>query len=392
MIGFELSEEQLALQARAREFALAELVPRRAELDEHNRFPEELHARAFEQGFLRLSLPREVGGEGRPYLDTLLAVEEIAYGDLGFATSHFVQWLSIGALLGHGTPEQQSRWLGALTRRPSFCSFALTEPHAGSAGVQLARTVARPVDGGYELSGEKCYITNAPVADWFTVLARVEPSPLPPGEFPLTCFVVPRESAGLSVRAPYHKLGQRASATGEVTLDRVFVEAGNLIGEVGAGPRIVLSALNRGRSGIGAMGTGVARAARDLVLNFGYARRTFGNQRLIAQQDYRFRLADIDVRIHAARMLTWRAAWEIDNGPAPERFASMAKLFGGDLAASVTGEAVEMLGGLGYMREGAVEKLMRDAKLLQIYEGPPAVQKTLLAEYATKRPPWFSRL
>ena len=392
MIGFELTDEQLAVQARAREFALAELVPRRLELDQHNQFPQELYRRAFDQGFLRLSMPREVGGDGRPYLDTILAIEELGYGDLGFGTSLFVQWLNIGALVHHGTPEQRARWLRPLADGSSFCSFAMTEPHAGSAGVQLARTVARPVDGGYELSGQKCYITNAPVAGWFTVMARVEPSPLPAGQFPLACFIVPRESAGLSVRAPYHKLGQRASATGELTLERVFVEAGNLVGAIGDGTRIALTSLNYGRSGIGAMGVGVARAARDLVLKFAYERRTFGNQRLIAQQDYRFRLAEIDVRIHAARLLAWRAGWEIDNGSSPERFASMAKLFGGDLAVSVTGAAVEMLGGLGFMQEGAVEKLMRDAKLLQIYEGPPAVQKTLLAEYATKRPPWSSRL
>ena len=389
VIDFGLTDTQLAWQRRAREFTFRELVPRRTELDGYNEFPRELYRKAFDEGFLKISMPTDVGGDGLPFLDTLIAVEEVSYGDLGFATSLFVQWLAMGAVLVFGNQEQRQRWIAPMTRELQFCSFALTEPHAGSAGFQLARTTARVRGDRYLLSGTKCYITNSPVAEWLAVFASVEPSPFPSGQSSLSCFVVRRDTPGLTVRTPYLKLGQRASATGEVTLDEVEVDASALIGRVGQGPEIALTSLNRTRTGIGIMGVGVARAARDLVIQFAYDRRTFGNKRLITQQDYRFRLADIDVQIQAARLIGWRSGWELEHGTEASRWASTSKLFGSNMAAAVTGEAVEMLGGLGYMQHGVVEKLMRDAKLLQIYEGATAVQKGLIAEYATKREPWM---
>lgn len=389
VIDFGLTDTQLEWQRRAREFAFRELIPRRGELDRPNEFPRELYQKAFDEGFLRISMPRDVGGDGLPFLDTLVAVEEVAYGDLGFATSLFVQWLAMGTLLGFGTDEQRQRWIAPMTRELSFCAFALTEPHAGSAGFQLARTTARAAGDRYLLNGSKCYITNSPVAEWLAVFAMVEPNPLPSGQSSLSCFVVPRQSPGLTVRTPYVKLGQRASATGEVTLENVEVPASALIGRIGQGTEIALNSLNRTRTGIGIMGVGVARAARDLVIQFAYDRRTFGNKRLITQQAFRFRLADIDIQIQAARLLGWRSGWELEHGDQPARWASTSKLFGGNMAVAVTGEAVEMLGGLGYLQVGGVEKLMRDAKLLQIYEGATAVQKILIAEYVTKREPWM---
>jgi acyl-CoA dehydrogenase len=384
MINFELSPKQLELKERARTFVQEEFLPRRSELDEHNVFPRELMEAAREQSFLGLYLPTHLGGPGASMMDLAVVTEEFGYGDLGLMTSLMVGVLATGPILYFGTPEQQDRWLGPLARTGSFCSLAMTEPDAGSSAFALATTTARRVDGGFSLTGKKCYITNAEVASFIVVFAKIE------GQQGTSAFVVPRNADGLEISMPYKKLGQRASNTCLLNLDGVYVEEAQLIGREGQGATIAATSLNRSRMLIGVAGVGVARAARDHVLDWAWKRKTSSGGRLGANPLFRQRVADWQLSIETGRLLCWRACWEFDkSGPHGEfvtKYASLAKLHGGNIAVQITGEAVESMGGLGFMEEGRVEKLMRDAKVLQIYEGTSAVQRSLIAGHAARRP------
>jgi acyl-CoA dehydrogenase len=239
--------------------------------------------------------------------------------------------------------------------------------------------VARPVDGGYELSGTKTTITNAPVASFFTVFARIE------GQNGLTAFLVPKEARGVTTSAPYRKHGQRASFTGKLVLDGTPVAAADVIGRPGQGIQVAMRSFARSRAGIGALAVGVSRRARDLVIEHGHERIASDGKPLISQQDFRFRIAQMEAEIEAARALTLRALWEVENDRDGVRLSSCVKLLCGDMAVRITDTATEMLGAKGYLEGGIVEKLRRDAKALQIYEGPPAIQKMLIAEQATRR-------
>jgi alkylation response protein AidB-like acyl-CoA dehydrogenase len=310
----------------------------------------------------------------------VLAVEEVAYGDVGVATSTFLLELAAGPLMHFGTPEQKRRWLQPLTEQLRFASYGWTEPQ-GSSNLfgQPAATVATPVEGGFELTGLKSTISNAHVASLFTIFARLEGGP-----DGLTCFVLPRESPGLSTRAPYRKMGQRAADTGEITLDRVFVSQDQLLGRPGQGAHIAVRAIKASRVGVCAMAVGVARRARDLVIQHGHARITSDGRRLIQQQDYRFRVAELEAAIETVRSLCWRASHEVEHGPESTKLSSTAKLVGAEMAVKWTSQAIEMLGAQGYLESGLAEKLYRDAKALQIYEGPPAIQKMIIADTATR--------
>jgi acyl-CoA dehydrogenase len=375
------SDSESAIIESARAFVRAEIAPRRGELDREGHFPLEIFERAHRAGFLTAWLPEDLGGEGLELQAMSVLAEEIAYGDAGVATSMFVAFLASCPVLSFGTEEQKNRWLRPLAERPTFASFAWTEPD-GSTSLLFRRggTTARRDGGGYRLRGQKTFITNAPVASWMTVFARNEEGGA------LNCFIVPTETAGVQITEPHRKLGQRASSTGDVFLEDVLVPSDQRIGSDGEGAQIALDAMSRSRIGVAAMAVGIARAARDRVVDYGHHRRTGSGQRLILQQDYRFRLAEMDLAIEAARLLVRRAGSEAMTGQGElTRWSSMAKLFAADTAVRITGAAVEMLGGQGYTEEGGVEKLMRDAKLLEIYEGPPAIQKILLAEWATRK-------
>jgi len=384
MINFELSPAQLELRERARAFVEEQVVPRREQLDQHNVFPTEIMEAAREQNFHALYLPASLGGPGASMMDLAVVTEEFGYGDLGLMTSLMVGVLATGPLLYFGTPEQQKRWLSPLANTGSFCSLAMTEPDAGSSAFALATTKARRVEGGFRLSGKKCYITNAEVASFIVIFAKIE------GQGGTSAFVVPRDADGLEVSTPYKKLGQRASNTCLINLNEVYVEEAQLIGREGQGATIAATSLNRSRTLIGVAGVGVARAARDHVLDWAWKRKTSSGARLGANPLFRQRIADWQLSIETGRLLGWRACWEFDkSGPHGEfvtQYASLAKLHGGNIAVQITGEAVESMGGLGFMEEGRVEKLMRDAKVLQIYEGTTAVQRALIAGHAARRP------
>ena len=380
MVDFSLSESQRAWRQHVRSFAQRHVLSR-ADLDQHGHFPWEVYRAAFDAGLVTAGIPENVGGGGRPLLDLLLAAEELAYADLGVATSSGVMTLAAAPLTYFGTETQRRLWLEPLTKHLRFASFAWTEPE-GSTNLygRAASTVARPVTGGFELRGVKSTITNASVAQLFTVFARIESD-----STGLSCFVIPRDAPGVKTRAPYEKMGQRASDTGELELDNVFVPADQQIGQAGQGHQIAIRSLVRSRTGISAMALGAARRARDLVIDYGHSRQTGDGRPLIEQQDYRYRVAEMEAEIEMLRALSWRAAWEVEHGSEGVKLSSCAKLVGGNVAVRITGEAVEMLGARGYLCSGKVEKLARDAKVLQIYEGPQAVQKVLIADTATRR-------
>ena len=268
-----------------------------------------------------------------------------------------------------------------LTQELRFASHAWTEPQ-GSANLigQPASTTARVTAGGFLLNGVKSTISNATVATTFFTFARVEPGPAG-----LTCFAVPRTAPGVETKNPYKKMGQRASDTGEIHFRDVFVPSEDQIGRSGEGVVIGMKALTASRVGIAAMAVGVARRARDLVIEYGHSRVAGDGRRLIDQQDYRFHIAEMEADIEMIRALAWRACAELTRGPQAIKLSSCAKLAGANMAVRVTGQSMEMLGGLGYLEAGGAEKLFRDAKLLQIYEGPQAVQKMLIADTATRR-------
>jgi acyl-CoA dehydrogenase len=380
MVDFALTEEQLRWRQKARDFTNQQILPR-TDLDTHGHFPRDLYEQAFTEGLVTAAIPKEYGGAGRSYFELILAAEELGYGDLGVATSTLLMKLSVGSLLGFGTEEQKTRWLKPLSEKLRFAAHAWTEPEGSSNLIgRPASTTARAVEGGYLLNGTKSTISNATVASVYTVFARIESS----ADEGLSCFMVARDAGGLSVSNPYRKMGQRAADTGEIIFKDVFVPTIDLVGKAGQGIQIGMRSIRASRVGVAAMAVGVARRARDLVKVYGHTHFASDGQTLMQQQDYRLQIAQMEAEIEMVRALTWRACWEIENGPEGTKLASCAKLMGGDLAVRATNKASEMLGASGYLESGVAEKLIRDAKVLQIYEGTGTIQKMLIADTATR--------
>lgn len=369
-----LTEEMRAVQAAAREFARRHIVPIARACDEAERFPREVFERAFADGLMTGGLPRELGGLGWGPIELMLIAEELAAACSGIATSMLVHYLPLEALTRFATPAQQATWLPRLTERLTFVSFAATE---ASSGQDVANGATRAVrDGdGWVLTGEKQFITNASHADYFVTIARTDDPPAPHAPRP-SMFVVPRDAPGLTVGPPVPKLGQRASDTASVSYADVRLPADALIGVEGEGLAQAVTSLAKSRTLIGAMAIGVARAALDLALTT--AQRKRWNRQLLYHEHYLLRLGRMDAELAGARGLVLAAAWSLATGRDPIVAASRAKLIAAEVAMRTTSEVVEMLGGMGYTRDVLAEKLMRDAKLFQIYEGPTTMQERIL--------------
>jgi acyl-CoA dehydrogenase len=374
MIAFEPTEEQRALQETARRFARAEIAPVAARLDRDEEFPQALCGKAFDLGLLNLSVPAELGGPGLSHLEQVLVCEEIAAGCVGVATTFTANDLALLPILLHGTPEQQRRLVQPFTERLRYASFCLTEPGAGSDVAGLATRAHREGDH-YVLEGSKAFITNGGVAEQLTVFATVDPKL---GRRGLTCFVVEGRPPGLSVAKKEDKMGQRASNTVMLHLDGVRVPAANRIGAEGEGFQVAMSTLDHSRPLTAVFAVGIARAALEHATAYARERRQFG--RAIAEhQAIQFMLADMASDIEAARLLVWKAAWLLHQGQRSTLVSSHAKRFAADMAMKATTDAVQIFGGYGYTRDYPVEKLMRDAKLIQIYEGTSQVQRLVIA-------------
>jgi len=374
MIGFALTDEQRALQDTARRFARAEIVPVAARLDREERFPREICEKAFELGLVNLTVPAELGGPGLSHVEQVLVAEEIAAGCVAVATTLVANDLALLPILLSGTPEQRERLARPFTERLRFASFCLTEPGAGSDAAGIATRARRDGDD-YVLEGTKCFITNGGVAEQLTVFATLDPKL---GRRGISCFVVEGRPAGLTVAKKEEKMGQRASETVMLHLDGVRVPARNRIGGEGEGFHIAMATLDSSRPLTAVFAVGIARAALEHAVAYARERKQFG--RPIAElQAIQFMLADMASDVEAARLLTWKAAWLLDDGQRNTLVSSHAKRFAADMAMKVTTDAVQIFGGYGYTKDYPVEKLMRDAKLIQIYEGTSQVQRVVIA-------------
>jgi acyl-CoA dehydrogenase len=358
-ISFALSDEQRALRELAREFAGKEIRPVAADYDERSQHPADVIAKAHEVGLMNPHIPEEYGGPGLSAFEHILIGEELAWGCSGIATSIVANILGSLPVLLAGTDEQKRTWLAPLLEEPLLCSFALTEPGAGS-DVSAIQTTAELRDGDYVLNGSKMFITNAGQAAWFVIFASTDREA---GHRGLSAFVVPADSEGVVVEEHLDKLGQRATDTSALAFHEVRVPAANRLGEEGEGFKIAMRTLDLTRPGTAAGALGVARAAFEHAVN----------------QGVNFLVADMAAEIEAARLLTWQAAWLIDQGERATLQSSYAKRFAADTAMKVTTDAVQIFGGYGYMKEYPVEKLMRDAKLFQIYEGTSQIQRLVIA-------------
>jgi acyl-CoA dehydrogenase len=381
MLGFALTSEQEELVRTARQFVKDRIIPVAAECDHGSKFPTKVYQEAHALGLVAPVIASEHGGVGLTEIDHVLLTEELAYGCTGIQTSITASTLAATPLIVAGSEHQKKKYLGMLANEPIFAAYAITEPAAGSdaAGIQCR---ARKVGQDWVLNGQKCFITNASWARWYIIFATTDPEKRHRG---IMAFVVDRDSAGLSIGKKEDKLGQRASDTATVILEDVVVPQENLIAGEGDGFKVAMMTFDRTRPDIAAGACGLMRRAMDESARYALERKAFGVA--IAQhQAVQFMLAEMAMKYEATRLLMLKAAWMIDHASKSSIVSSYAKAFGADAAMQVATDAVQIFGGNGYMKDYPVEKLMRDAKILQIYEGTSQVQrmviaKNLLAQY-----------
>ncbi len=375
MLSFELSGEQKALVENTRRFVKERIIPVAAEADQTCKFPMDVFKEAWELGLVGPTFPESAGGLGLGEIENVLVTEELAYGCTGIQTSITANTLAATPLIIAGTEEQKKKYLGMLTEEPVFAAYAITEPAAGSdaAGIQMR---AKQVGDDWVLNGEKCYITNGSWAKWYIVFATVDPSLRHKG---IMAFVVDRDAPGVSVGKKEDKLGQRASDTATISFEEVVVPKANVIAEAGHGFKVAMKTFDRTRPDIGAGASGLMRRCLDESVAFALERKTFGVP--IAQhQMVQHMIAEMAIKYEATRLLVHKAAWQLEQGGKNSVVASYSKAFGADSAMAVATDAVQVFGGAGFMKDYPVEKLMRDAKILQIYEGTSQIQRMVIAK------------
>lgn len=373
MIDFSLTEEQVALREMAREFATKEMRPRAAEYDKGDKFQWDIIEKAFEVGFVTCEIPEEYGGGALSHMDTIIISEELAWGCAGMYTTIMASSLAFTPVILFGTDEQKKTFLQPFTEKPSLAAFCLTEREAGSDAGNLA-TRADKVGDEYIINGSKCFITNGGVADMYVVFAKTDPDK---GARGMSAFIVPRETPGITIGKEEDKMGHRASNTCELYFEDVRIPASNLLAKEGMGFVMAMKTLDKTRAPVGAGGVGIARAALEYAIEYAKTRIQFGKP-IALFQDISFKIAQMSAEIDAARFLVWNAAWRLDQGLPVGKESAMAKFYASDVGMSVTNTALEILGGYGYMKDYPMEKLMRDAKLLQIYEGTNSVQRMVV--------------
>ncbi len=378
-MDFGLTDEQLALQETARRFAQTEIAPAAARYDQSGEFPREIIQKAWELGLSSTCIPPEYGGVGLATLESCLITEEIAWGCSGMGTSIMCNDLGLMPIVIAGSEAQKKEWLGACASSFKLVSFCLSEPAAGSdvAGLQL---LCEKDGDAYVLNGTKCWITNGGVADLYTVFATLDRTSRHNG---IAAFIVPTSTPGITIGKKEDKMGQRASDTRVIHFDNVRVPAAQLLGHEGEGFKIAMRTLDRTRPPIGALATGIAKRALDESLAYAKERKAFGFP-IGGFQAVQFMLADMAKDIEAARLLTLQSAWMVDHGLRASKHSSFAKCFATDAAMRITTDAVQIFGGNGYTKEYPVEKLMRDAKLMQIYEGTNQIQRLVIARELLK--------
>jgi acyl-CoA dehydrogenase len=376
-VSFALTDEQKALRELAREFAAKEIRPKEAEYDAKMQHPVDVIAKAHELGLMNLHVPEEVGGPGLGCFDGMLVGEELYWGCAGIGTSISANGLGAGPVIIAGSDAQKATWLAPLVDEPILCSFGLSEPGAGSDVASMKTTAVREGDE-YIVNGSKTFITNAGYADWTVVFAKTEPKA---GAKGMSAFIVPMDTPGVTIEKHLDKMGQRSTDTSAFALQDVRIPVENRLGEEGDGFKIALETLDFTRPGTAVGAVGVAQAAYEHAVAYAKERVTF-DVPIAMHQGVNFMIADMATEIEASRLLCWQAAWMLDLGYGRRAtlYSSFAKRFAADTAMKVATDAVQVFGGYGYIKEYPVEKLMRDAKLFQIYEGTSQIQRLVIAK------------
>ena len=369
-----LNEQQTEVRDMVRRFAEAEIRPIAASLDESERFPGEVYARMAELGLFGITVPAAHGGAGMDVLSYAVVMEELSRGYASVADQCGLLELLGTLLVAHGTEAQRTKYLAPMLRAELRPAYAITEDESGS-DVYGIRTTATRTEASWRLDGGKLWIHNAPVCDFVAVLARTDKDA---GRRGMSIFLVDANLSGFSRGKKEHKMGQRASQVGALHFDGVELPADALLGPEGRGFHIMMSVLEKGRIGIAALAVGIAQAGLDAAVDYARQRKQFGRP-IADNQGLQWLLADMAKDIQAARLLTWDAAARMDRGESATQASSIAKCFAGDAAVAHTGNAVQVFGGSGYIRGFEVERLYRDAKICQIYEGTQQIQRTIIA-------------
>ncbi|MGH2989790.1 MAG: acyl-CoA dehydrogenase family protein [Solirubrobacterales bacterium] len=383
MVDFTLTDEQKDLRELAHNFAEKEIRPVAWEYDRDATWPQEIVEKAWEVGLMNAEFPEAYGGPELGLLSGCLIEEEMGWGCSGVGTSLMANGLAATPVILGGSEEVKKRYLTMLTEEPKLASFCLTEPDAGSDVGGMKTRAVRKGDK-WVISGSKCFITNGSHASWYTVYAKTDPDA---GHRGISAFVVPRDADGVTVDKKEDKLGQRASDTALISFDEVEIPAGNLLGEENKGFKLAMMTLDRTRPGVSALAVGIARAAFEFASEYSKERVQFGVP-IAMHQAVAFMIADMATKIEAARLLVWQSAVLMDQGQRNTLAASHAKRFAADAAMEVAVDAVQVYGGYGFIKEYPVEKLMRDAKIMQLYEGTSQIQRLVIArEILSPRPP-----
>lgn len=383
MPQFVLSDDESSIQLTAREFARKEVMPVAAKYDQSMDYPTDVIAKAHATGLMNTCIPEEHGGLGLSHFVQALIVEELSYGCSGITTAITANDLALGPLIIAGSKEQIAEFAGPMLEKPSMAAYCVTEPGAGS-DVAAIRTTSRKEGDHYILSGEKMWITNASKAKWYFVLATLDPKAGPKA---MTAFAIPADLPGIQPGKKEVNMGQRCSDTRAITFKDVKVPAKYRLGQEGDGFKIAMKAFDYSRPSVASLAVGIAQCAMDHAVKYALERKTFGKA-IAEHQAVAFMIADMAKDIEAARLLVWKSAAELDRGQRNTKYASFAKCFAGDIAVRVCQDAVQIFGGYGYSNEYPVEKLYRDSKITQIYEGTQQIQRLIISrqvfsEYGT---------
>lgn len=376
MIDFSLTDEQKHLRDLARNFAKNEMAPKAEHHDHTGEFPTEILKKAHEVGLMNMHIPQEYGGNEMTILDECIASEELFAACSGMATAVLANNLALAPVMLGATPEIMKKFIQPMTERFSMAAYAVTEPGAGS-DVAGIRTSAKKVGDDYVINGSKMWITNAGVADWFFVLTKTDPNG---GHRGMSGFIIDAKTPGIILGKKEKNMGQKCSDTRSVTFEEVKVHKSQMIGKEGEGFKIAMGAFDRTRPTVAIGAVGVARAAMEHSINYANTRIAFGKP-ISENQGISFNLAEMARDVEAGRLLCWQAAWLVDSGYRNTYQASIAKAFCADMCMRVCTDAVQVFGGYGFNQEYPVEKLMRDAKIFQIYEGTSQIQRVIISKF-----------
>ena len=376
MLDFSLTKEQEEIIAKYKDFTNREIIPNRMKYDESCEFPWEIVKKAYEEGIMNGPMPKEFGGHGYNLMDAALASEEMGAGCIGIGISIDANTLALTPLLLGGTDKQKKEVMGVLNEKKAVAAYCLTEPNAGSDVAGIKTTGIKKGDK-YIINGHKRFITNGEVATYHTVFALADPER---GARSLSAFIVPTDTPGIEIVSKMNKMGQRASVQNEIKYHNVEIPAENIINGPGFGFPLAMKTFDRTRTGVAALSLGAARSAYEIARDWAKKRKQFGKP-ISANQAIGFMLAEMATKIELARLITWKAAWYYEQGlKTPGTLSAMAKYYASDIAMEVTTDAVQIMAGDGYSKDYPVEKMMRDVKLCQIYEGTNQIQRLVISK------------